>query len=521
MATNVGSIYYELDLDTKKFMSKAGDSAKKAGKAIAIGIGAAAAAVTAFGVSSIKSFSEAQKATAQTNAVLKSTKKAAGMSAKAIGDLATKFQKTTPYADEVVQSAENMLLTFTKIGKDVFPDTTGAVLDMATAMGTDLQSTAIQVGKALQDPVRGVTALQRVGVRLSETQKKQVEDFVAVNDIASAQKIILQELQTEFGGSAKAAGETFAGKLEILKNNFDNVKESIGEVLVNALSPLMSKISNFVSSDKFQQWVKDLNTWLGTYLPPAITYLSEELFPALWEIIKKLAPVIGDVVKGFADITIWFSENEWALWGIVGVFIAIKTAMLLKGAAAAFKIAIGIASGSYAGLAAAMASPLILAVSVAAALAAIGLVIAKATEARRAVENAKQAESSLRTINQSILQRGAEVAADKTIDAATKKRWADLVITTKRSMTRGGGGGYASGTIFARGGMTLVGERGPELVNLPRGSKVTPNHELSNSITTTANFTGNIYLNDRSAVDAFFSRLSRNQELAQKGMATL
>jgi hypothetical protein len=35
-------------------------------------------------------------------------------------------------------------------------------------------------------------------------------------------------------------------------------------------------------------------------------------------------------------------------------------------------------------------------------------------------------------------------------------------------------GGFATGTNYAPGGMAMVGERGPELVNLPRGSTVTP-----------------------------------------------
>lgn len=38
--------------------------------------------------------------------------------------------------------------------------------------------------------------------------------------------------------------------------------------------------------------------------------------------------------------------------------------------------------------------------------------------------------------------------------------------------------GFAGGTDSAPGGMAIVGERGPELVNLPRGSQVIPNHQL-------------------------------------------
>jgi hypothetical protein len=41
--------------------------------------------------------------------------------------------------------------------------------------------------------------------------------------------------------------------------------------------------------------------------------------------------------------------------------------------------------------------------------------------------------------------------------------------------------GFAGGTMNAPGGMALVGERGPELVNLPRGSQVIPNHKLGRS----------------------------------------
>ncbi len=40
-------------------------------------------------------------------------------------------------------------------------------------------------------------------------------------------------------------------------------------------------------------------------------------------------------------------------------------------------------------------------------------------------------------------------------------------------------GKYANGTNSARGGLSLVGERGPELVNLPRGAQVIPNHKLT------------------------------------------
>lgn len=221
----------------------------------------AGAAMAAFGVMAVNSFNESEAVGAQLNAVLKSTGGIAGVTADEVNGLASALQKTTRFSDEQIGVAQNMLLTFTKIGKDIFPDTTKAVLDMATAMGTDLKSTSIQVGKALQDPVRGVTALQRVGVRLTDAQKDLVQSLVDVGDVAGAQKIILQELQTEFGGSAEAAGKTFAGQLDIARNALDNIMEQVGQVIANALQPFVEKIQPVV--DKIQEWI-DKNPQLVT-----------------------------------------------------------------------------------------------------------------------------------------------------------------------------------------------------------------------------------------------------------------
>lgn len=59
---------------------------------------------------------------------------------------------------------------------------------------------------------------------------------------------------------------------------------------------------------------------------------------------------------------------------------------------------------------------------------------------------------------------------------------------------------HATGTMFAPGGLSLVGENGPELLNLPRGSQVFNNHEtknmMSKDITINLNIGGNVIGND-------------------------
>jgi len=219
------------------------------GKSIAgIGVPLAAVggAITAFGVMAVNSFNDSQLVGAQLNSVLKSTGGIAGVTADEVNKLSKELQKSTRFSDEQIGSAQNLLLTFTNIGKNIFPTTTRAVLDMATAMGTDLKTTSIQVGKALQDPTRGVTALQKVGVKLTDSQKDLVKSLQDTGDMAGAQAIILKELQTEFGGSSDAAGKTFAGQLDIAGNALDDVLESIGGVIANGLTPFVEKIEPLV-----------------------------------------------------------------------------------------------------------------------------------------------------------------------------------------------------------------------------------------------------------------------------------
>ena len=97
-----------------------------------------------------------------------------------------------------------------KIGKDIFPEATKTMLDMSTALGQDLKSSAIQLGKALQDPILGITALRRVGVNFNNAQKETVKRLVESGQMMKAQKFILAELRTEFCNSSKKKGKKFS-----------------------------------------------------------------------------------------------------------------------------------------------------------------------------------------------------------------------------------------------------------------------------------------------------------------------
>lgn len=178
---------------------------------------------------SIDAYGESELVAAQVNAVLQSTNEIAGVTAEEIDNIADSLSKMSGADDEAIKRGEALLLTFTRIGSDVFPQATEAALNMSMAMGTDLQSSIIQVGKALNEPIEGVSALRRVGVQLTDQQEEQIRKFVEVNDIVSAQKIILGELETQFGGVAAMMGDTMIGSANKLKVAWGNLLETLGE----------------------------------------------------------------------------------------------------------------------------------------------------------------------------------------------------------------------------------------------------------------------------------------------------
>lgn len=203
--------------------------AVKMGKAMGIALGSAVAGAVAVGGLALRAYIknsiEAEKVQAQLNATLKSTKGAAGLAIGELNKMADALQRVTTFDDESVGKVQALLLTFTKIGRDVFPQATEAVLNLSTAMGTDLNSAALQVGKALNDPVKGITALARAGVQFSKDQKELIKSLVETGQSAAAQRVILRELETQMGGSARAAADTLGGSIKQLQNAFDNLLE--------------------------------------------------------------------------------------------------------------------------------------------------------------------------------------------------------------------------------------------------------------------------------------------------------
>jgi hypothetical protein len=237
-------------------MARLTESAKLAGAVLGTAVVAGLFAVT-------RATIESEKADAQLEARLRSTQGVAGLTKAALDDLATATARKTTFDDEAVKSAEALLLTFTKINGDTFPRAIQIITDMSVAMDQGLKESAIQVGKALNDPILGITALSRVGIQFSESQKAVIKQLVETNRIADAQRVILGELETQMGGSAEAARDTLGGALEGLKNSAEDLLEGdSGDAGLNGVRESIEQLTDVLNDPDtragFQSLISDM-----------------------------------------------------------------------------------------------------------------------------------------------------------------------------------------------------------------------------------------------------------------------
>lgn len=294
MAT-VGDLVVNLGLDRSGLSSglqaARSDLASFAGGALKYLGPLTGALAAAFGGKAILDASrESIAAEKKLNATLAATGNAAGLSASEIQQFATDLQQVTNFEDDATAAAAGVLATFKEIKGDTFKQAIVSAQDLSAVMGQDLQSSIVQIGKALNDPIKGVTALQRVGVSFTEEQKKQIQQLQKSGNLAGAQAIVLKELQSEFGGAAKA----MADPLIQVENAIGDVAENLGFLILPAVSAI----------------AQELMSWLGPVVGAGDGF-------------KAAGQYVGDLVRsGVAGI-----KEFLARWGdtilAVGKFVAI------------------------------------------------------------------------------------------------------------------------------------------------------------------------------------------------------
>lgn len=219
------------------------------------GVAVGAVAVGKAIYASAKEWENAAKIGAKLEAILKSTGGAAGQTVGSLNKMADSLAMVNGLDDELVKNGEALLLTFTKIKGEGFEPTMQAAIDMAAVLGGDLNGAVIQVGKAMND-FSGYTALKRAGVSFTAEQVTQIQHFKETNDLVGYQNLLLNELQTEFGGAAKAMTEAGLGG-ERVALAFGNLKEAIGGANAGWIQDFNRGVA--YSTQGLADWVQGMN----------------------------------------------------------------------------------------------------------------------------------------------------------------------------------------------------------------------------------------------------------------------
>lgn len=223
---------------------------------------------------------EAAKTFAQLeNAVEKAGDAAGGRTAEGFRATAGELANVTTQAGGAIQNVQQLLLRFQNIRSDRFDEATERVLDLSQALGTDLDGAAKLVGRALSDPIKGMTALAKAGVVLSEGQQKVIKDLTESGRRAEAQGILLDELADKYGGAARAARGNFSGALTAVKNSLGDLMESDGGL---------------------PEATESLDALAKTLRDPAVKAGADALFSTLIRGAAAATQFLGETVAGLA-----------------------------------------------------------------------------------------------------------------------------------------------------------------------------------------------------------------------------
>src|SRR6185369_3529819 len=194
------------------------------------------------------------------------------------------------------------------IGKDVFPDATKAVVNLGIAMAegdaanADFHASAIQVGKALNDPIKGLTALRKVGVSFTADQEKQIKALVKAGKVEEAQKVILGELATEFGKAGQAAGTSGAAGARRLNDAVEDLQQNLAQGLDPALTRIRDKLGVVLKDPKVQKAVRDLVTFLGDAAEQGVKFAEDIPWDKVASALKTAAGFAGNLIKAFTNL---------------------------------------------------------------------------------------------------------------------------------------------------------------------------------------------------------------------------
>lgn len=213
---------------------------------------------------SVKAFVDQAKSIAKVEQAIKITGGVAGYTSDELQNMAEKLSDISGIDDtDILNDITAQLLTFTHIAGPAFDRAQQAALDLSAVLGNDLKGQTIQLGKALEDPIRGVAALSKAGVTFTETQKENIKQLISQNNLYEAQSIILTEIEAKYGGQAEAVNKVDGGMAN-LAVSIDSISEGLGKKLLPFIETVIGGFEIFleqmglISDNKLDLGTKDL-----------------------------------------------------------------------------------------------------------------------------------------------------------------------------------------------------------------------------------------------------------------------
>jgi hypothetical protein len=294
--------------EAESSLSKLGKGFKKFGKIAAVGAAAAGVAAVALGKKLFTAGEEAATANDRIRSIAGSMD-LFGEETAAVSDRLIKLAETqaklTGVSRNTIKETSALLLTFGEVASSA--DEVGGVFDRATAAAIDLAAAgfgsatgnAQALGKALNDPIKGIASLSRSGVTFTDQERERIKVLVESNRLGEAQALVLEAIEKQVGGTAEAT----ANASEQLRESFGVLVDSIAL----ALAPAFEKLTDVAGK------VIDRLTELWEENGPRVIEFVEraqEKFNQLVDVFKaNVLPVLKDVIAAVA--TFIGTIREW------------------------------------------------------------------------------------------------------------------------------------------------------------------------------------------------------------------
>jgi hypothetical protein len=303
--------------NSKKFtdgLKSAGDGAKTFGAVVggamnlALGaIGLLASAVFLFLPNFIRMGEEARKSELRLASIAKTTG-LFGEETEAVTSRVSKYAEQLSFLtgvdDELIRGNQAVLLTFKDLAKTAgtvggaFDRATVAALDLSAAGLGDAESSAVQLGKALQDPVNGLTALRRAGVTFTDAEKEKIRVLVESGRQLEAQDEILKAIEGQVGGTAAA----IASATDKMNARFESVAEELSLALLPAVDDIAEAMIDWLDSVEGKKAIKTLTDELIAFGDWITSPDGKQAIDELGETIRELGNFARDTAGFFKEL---------------------------------------------------------------------------------------------------------------------------------------------------------------------------------------------------------------------------